>query len=898
MEDPQQKPPEDNPESSQNIYPKLSDTEADEEEQVERPKTSNEMFIPFWVSIIVLGLGMLLFYTGTVAFQALPNIKLIAEEQDNPDAFIGERARNMLREFVNIGPKVVGSEANEVLAVEFLLREIENIQSISHSAHTIEVDVSNHDGSFFLGRLPYSSVALYHELQNVIVRVKPSTGPTPAATLLVNSHYDTVPTSPGASDAGIMVVVMLETLRKIVQIRTPMRHNIVFLFNGAEEIGLKAAHGFITQHPWRHNVTALVNLDSTGNGGREILFQAGPGAPWLLNLYAKYAKHPYGAAMGEELFQNNFVPSDTDFRIFRDFGGIQGMDMAYAYNGYVYHTKFDRFETIHEGTYQHTGDNVLALVKGMANSPELDINADLGTGSVIFFDFMGWFMISYTEVVAMIINILIAILQFVIIGFSMYLMAKSEGVPFKKVFKELIKVLIAHLVSIVVGIGLCFLLMVIYDAAGRPLSYYSELWLLYGIYFSPFYLGLALGPMLYFTLKKKHPLTVSHEVQLFLHSHALLLSVLLIITTGARIRSAYIILVALIFYCASSGLSTIFRLVNHRRLGWIYFHIIGLVLPFIFSAYLCNVAFTTFIPMAARIGPDQYPDLVIAAFCSLIAIFLGGFIVPLIGLCTRRWWVYGGIFGLFSVVGIILLATPVGFPYRAETSPQRYWIFHTNRVFYSFGDDSIRKSDSGYMLLPMDRNSQPSFIQSYVPEMEKALPVEEDCAKEIFCGIPLYRSSMTSQAQFSHWIPASEPHLNTSVTLTRIINQIPAGRLAFQVDGPSRMAIYIAPAKGLKITNWSFHPDIPQWRIPGMPDRTGYFIARTAGKTNRPYSFWIELDTPTDWPENTPQVSIGIVGHFTYHDEQITQDFRRFLDSFPDWAEVTPWMVGYRVYEF
>lgn len=461
--------------------------------------------------------------------------------------------------------------------------------------------------------------------------------------------------------------------------------------------------------------------------------------------------------------------------------------------------------------------------------------------------------------------------------------------------------------------------MVIYDAAGRPLSYYSELWLLYGIYFSPFYLGLALGPMLYFTLNKKLPLTVSHEVQLFLHSHAILLSVLLIITTGARIRSAYIILVALIFYCASSGLSTIFRLINHRRLGWIYFHVIGLVLPFIFFAYLCNVAFTTFIPMAARIGPDQYPDLVIAAFCSLIAIFLGGFIVPLIGLCTRRWWVYGGLFGLFSVAGIILLATPVGFPYRPETSPQRYWIFHTNRVFYSFGDDSIRKSDSGYMLLPMDRNSQPSFIQvgssrpffqqysntllnyhfqSYVPEMEKALPVEEDCAKEIFCGIPLYRSSMTSQARFSHWIPASEPYLNTSVTLTRIINQIPAGRMAFQVDGPSRMAIYIAPAKGLKITNWSFHPDTPQVRIPGMPDRSGYFIARTAGKINRPYSFWFELDTPSDWPENTPQVTIGIVGHFTYHDEQITQDFRRFLNSFPDWAEVTPWMVGYRVYDF
>ncbi|GAB0089651.1 endoplasmic reticulum metallopeptidase 1 [Sergentomyia squamirostris] len=876
---------------------KASELQDQDDDYPEKTKSERrEFLIPFWASAIVLGVGMLIFYAGTVTFYNLPDLVRISEESAQPDRFIGERARNMLQDFVEIGQKVVGSDENEVQAIDFLLREIDAINTTKNSAHTIEVDVSVHDGAFTLGSKTAGTVSMYHQLQNLIVRVRPSSGPADA-TLLVNSHFDTVPTSPGASDAGIMVMVMIETLRKIVQTSESCRHNVVFLFNGAEEIGLKAAHGFITQHPWRLNITALVNLDSTGSGGREILFQAGPGAPWLLNLYAKYAKHPYGAAMGEELFQNGLVPSDTDFRIFRDFGGVQGLDLAFAYNGYVYHTKWDRFETIHEGTYQHTGDNVLSLVKGMANAHDLDINAELPSGSVVFFDFNGWFMISYTEMVAMIINSLITILLIVIIGFSVYSMTRDQGISFGAGLCEQMIVLVVHLVSIGVGIGLALLLMVIYDAAGRSLSYYSEVWLLYGIYFSPFYMGLALGPTLYFTVRKKLPFRLSQEVQLFLHSQGIILAVLMLIMTGLRFRSAYILLIPVIFYCASSGISTIFRLVNCRNISWIYFHILGQVLPMLFFAYLSTIAFTTFIPMAARGGPQGNPDLLISIFACGMAFFLGGFIVPLIGLCTRRWVVYGCIFGLFFLVGIILLATPIGFPYRPETSPQRYWIFHTSRTFYEFPNNNVRKTDSGYILLPMDRHSDPAFVEDYVPQMSKAVPVADDCAKEILCGIPLYSGRMLSQAHLVNWIPTDEPFLDGNISVSLVAHETSSNRMLFEVEGPSRVTIYIVPAPGVRVRAWSFMQDVPAIGISGIR-RNGHFIVRTAGKVNQPFPFWIELDRPANWDSNQYQVSIGISGHFTHHDEQKTTQFRSFIDSFPDWTDVTAWTTGYKVYEF
>lgn len=47
---------------------------------------------------------------------------------------------------------------------------------------------------------------------------------------------------------------MLEILRVLSQQEKRLRHSVLFLFNGAEETPLQAAHGFITQHPWAKDV--------------------------------------------------------------------------------------------------------------------------------------------------------------------------------------------------------------------------------------------------------------------------------------------------------------------------------------------------------------------------------------------------------------------------------------------------------------------------------------------------------------------------------------------------------------------------------------------------------------------------------------------------------------------
>lgn len=116
---------------------------------------------------------------------------------------------------------------------------------------------------------------------------------------------------------------MFEILRKLSTSPVRQRHNIIFLFNGAEETPLQASHGFITQHKWAKECKILINLEACGAGGKLILFQTGPNTPWLMKYY-KMVPHSYGQVAGEEIFQSGIIPSDTDFRIFRDYGGLVG----------------------------------------------------------------------------------------------------------------------------------------------------------------------------------------------------------------------------------------------------------------------------------------------------------------------------------------------------------------------------------------------------------------------------------------------------------------------------------------------------------------------------------------------------------------------------------------------
>jgi hypothetical protein len=174
-------------------------------------------------------------------------------------------------------------------------------------------------------------------------------------------------------------------------------------------INTTGSHGFITQHKWASECRAFINLEACGSGGREFVFQSGPEHPWLIEAYANAAPHPFASVIGQEIFQSGVIPADTDFRIFRDFGKIPGLDIAYVKNGYIYHTKYDTEDRIPAGSIQRAGDNVLAVIKYLANSDALTHTDAHNKGSIVFFDLLGLCLVHYPEWLGMLLNLVVVI---------------------------------------------------------------------------------------------------------------------------------------------------------------------------------------------------------------------------------------------------------------------------------------------------------------------------------------------------------------------------------------------------------------------------------------------------------------------------------------------------------
>jgi len=230
------------------------------------------------------------------------------------------------------------------------------------------------------------SLAEAGTVENVVARLS---GTNSSRALLLVSHYDSVPTGPGASDNGAGVASLLETLRALKS-QPPLKNDVIFLFTDGEEVGLLGASAFINEHPWAKDVGLVLNFEARGNSGPSIMFETSNQNGWLIGELAKAAPYPVGNSLSYDIYR--LLPNDTDFTALRD-SKLPGMNFAFIEGLTRYHTQLDSVSNVDQRSLQHHGSNALALTRHFG-----DMNlAQIRKQNAVYFNIPGSILIHYSS---------------------------------------------------------------------------------------------------------------------------------------------------------------------------------------------------------------------------------------------------------------------------------------------------------------------------------------------------------------------------------------------------------------------------------------------------------------------------------------------------------------------
>ena len=327
--------------------------------------------------VIALALAALLAWQGTVTPKPAP-------ASAPADAFSAERA---LKDIAVIArePHPIGSPANARVRDYLIARMNQLGLSPTIQAADALSPVSPDNPDWLTGA----------HVENVIGILPGRDRAAPA--LMLMSHYDSVPSSPGAADDAAGVATSLEVIRAIKARGVPARDIIVLVTDG-EEWGLSGAEAFFNQHPLARRTGLIINMEARGNGGRSNMFETGRDNGELIDVFKASADKPISSALAVFLYEK--MPNDTDFSVPKRMG-IQGLNFAFIGRQFDYHSPTATVANLDRGSVQSMGDQVLAATAGLAFAAKLPGKAPSAVYSQTFGDHvlayppvMGWLVLA------------------------------------------------------------------------------------------------------------------------------------------------------------------------------------------------------------------------------------------------------------------------------------------------------------------------------------------------------------------------------------------------------------------------------------------------------------------------------------------------------------------------
>lgn len=323
----------------------------------------------------------------TLASLAPPPVKLTDAPRDE---FSAERAMIDVRMIAN-APHPTGSPQIETVR-RYLVRRLTDMGLAPQVRSDVGLTVNRH----------FPDLAIAGRTHNILAELEGADPALPA--VLVMAHYDTMPHSPGAGDDTSGVSAALEIARAL-QAGPKLRRSVLFLFTDAEEPGLLGSSAFFGSDPARSRVGLVINLEARGDGGGATLFQTSPQSGGLIDFVRGHA----GSASADSLTAAvyDLLPNDTDLTSALN-NGFAGLNFAFAGHQIAYHTPLSTPENLSVASLQSMGDQVLPIVRGLADAAELPPHADnlvysdvLGLGLLAYSPWTGWLLLALS--VAMVV---------------------------------------------------------------------------------------------------------------------------------------------------------------------------------------------------------------------------------------------------------------------------------------------------------------------------------------------------------------------------------------------------------------------------------------------------------------------------------------------------------------
>ncbi|CAN1152416.1 Endoplasmic reticulum metallopeptidase 1 [Linum perenne] len=818
-------------------------------------------------------------------------------------------------------------------AANYIRNELEDIKGRAGSSYRIEIEETAVNGSFNMLFLGHSISLGYRNHTNIIMRISSVDSLANDASVLVNGHFDSPLGSPGAGDCGSCVASMLEVARVIVDSGWIPPRPVVFLFNGAEELFMLAAHGFMTTHEWRHSIGAAINVEASGTGGPDLVCQSGHGS-WPSEVYAQSAVYPMAHSAAQDVFP--VIPGDTDYRMFsQDYGNIPSLDIIFLLGGYYYHTSFDTVDKLlyalhllfwyrvismsfynlvsmnllsivhisltRPGSMQARGDNLVSIIKGFTNSSKLRtaheresleaVVNDYSDERAIFFDYLTWFLVFYSKRVAKVLHSG-PIVLFLAMPLVLYFLDSGRRSWFAT-FCDFLKGILLHASGFILGIlfPIAFAIGKLFFAA-HAMNWFAHPYLALMTFIPCSLLGLLIPRAIWssFPLSQvasnlsKSKEALSDEARFWgaFGFYALITLAYLAAGLGGGFLTFYIsasMLLAWIFFCLSA------KFYGYQTLRPTVSYIVTLIPCIMFGVYFGGFLIQFFIEKTGMMGsippPFGYyvPDAFVAFVVGIVTSWCVGPLIPVCG----QWLARSSILRFLLQMSVLALAISSQFFPYSNTSPKRLILEHS---IITAGGSKIL--DSTYDISVVDSNSL-LFLFKHSPEAAKQMQIGPDFSLEtanksnpsvwvsLYPVSYMFSQSLKFPARSDEILKRYQrfPHLYNTSPDTISGDRSRRVHLELSLGDSKEVWVTVLNITG-PLSSWSFADNklpAPETIHGGPPS----FICRLSGSSHETWNFWLEASNL----EEKLRVDMGVI------DQAMVKETEKLKGLFPDWVDVT-----------